>query len=309
MKQKKTIIAIIGIVIISIISFGALQQQKNKTETIKQEERKEVKSDIKKNDKNPFKSLSKANANTLDKLDRVVDKIITKKENFKPLDGLKEAEEILKALDVKDADLQTVHEAYTGVIETVKDPNVENLKAARTSMANMEDAEISDYMTNSYSDKLVGIVAQAKLQDREDIEKQTKPLTPQQVQAKKDAKVKADKAAAEKAKADKVEQDKQQAESKAKQDAQRETDRVAAEQAAQGSGDDISGTDAPNGNVMEEGGYVSPASPVNNGDGGVSSNNDAQNTANNTPTPPPSQGNDISGTDAPNGGVMEPGGW
>ena len=309
MKQKKIIIAIIGIVIISLISFGALQQQKNKKETIKQEEHKEVKSDVKKNDENPFKSLSKVNANTLDKLDRVVDKIITKKENFKPLDGLKEAEEILKALDVKDADLQTIHEAYAGVIETIKDPNVENLQAARTSMTNMKDAEISDYMTDAYSDRLVDIVTQAKLQDRDDIEEQTKPLTPQQVQAKKDAKVKADKAAAEKAKADKIEQAKQDAESKAKQDAQREADRVAAEQAAQGGGNDISGTDAPNGNVMEEGGYVPPAPPEKNDGGGASSNNDAQNAANNTPPQPPSQGNDISGTDAPNGGVMEPGGW
>ena len=312
---------------------------------------KEVKNTVKENQEDPFKTLSKAKAENVAKLDKAVAKVVTQKENFKPLDGLKDAEEALKTLDVKDADLQTVHEAYSGVIETLKDPNVENLQAARTSMANMKDAEISEYMTDSYSDKLVGIVTQAKLQNRETIEKQTKPLTPQQVQAKKDAKVKADKAAAEKAKADKAEQAKQQAESKAKQDAQREADRVAAEQAALG-GNDISGTDAPNGNVMEEGGYgdytppanngdggyvppappannggggyVPPAPPANNGGGGyvppappanngggASNNNDAQNAANNTPTPtpPPSQGNDISGTDAPNGYVMEPGGW
>ena len=59
----------------------------------------------------------------------------------------------------------------------------------------------------------------------------------------------------------------------------------------------------------ESDGYASPETggnytpPTNHGNS--SNNNDSQN----TPAPPPSQGNDISGTDAPNGHEMEPGGY
>ena len=59
----------------------------------------------------------------------------------------------------------------------------------------------------------------------------------------------------------------------------------------------------------ESDGYASPETggnytpPTNHGNS--SNNNGSQN----TPAPPPSQGNDISGTDAPNGHEMEPGGY
>ncbi|MGG5342405.1 hypothetical protein IGI58_001651 [Enterococcus sp. AZ020] len=314
-------LSIIGLILVGGISVSTIHQQNVKAERIKQETDKEVKNTVQENQEDPYKNLSKAKAENVERLDGAVSKVVAEKLNAKPLDGLKDAEAALAIIDVKDADLKSIHDSYTDVINVAKTPTIDNLQKARSAMANMEDAELSEHMLDEYEDKLIEIVSREKSINKADVDKQSKPLTPQQLKAKEDAKAKADKEAADKAKA---EVDKKVAdEAKAAADAA-ESARVAeaerqaaaqAEQATNGGGytpptDNGGGYTPP----ADNGGYTPPANnsgggastpPANNGGGGASSNNAAQDAASNTPVPPAppgaSQGQDTTGNDGPNG--------
>ena len=314
LKKNKIILSIIVIVLVGVISVGTIHQQKVKAERMKQEAKTEVKNTVQESQEDPYKNLSKANAENIAKLDKAVSKIITEKLNTKPLDGLKEAEEALKVLDIKEADLTSIHEAYAGIISVVKEPDVDTLQDTRTAMANMNDTEFSDYMINEYEDKLIEIVGRYKLIDLDQVKDRSKPLSPQQMKAKQAAKAKAEKEAADKAAADKKADEQAQRDNEAARKAEADRIAEAERQAANQAQNEAN-------NQNQNDGYVPPVDngytpPVDNGytppanNGGASNNGAAQDAANNTPTPqPPANNNDISGTDAPNGGVMEPGGW
>lgn len=316
MKNKKVIL-IIALVLVAIggISFGIVRQQNAKAEQITQQKKKEAKK-IKENQQDPYKNLSKVKAEKVSKLDGEVAKLVGQKKAVKPLDNLKNAEAALKELESQDADLKSVHEAYASVINTVKTPDLDTLQDARTAIANMDDTEISDHMADEFEDKLINIVSVAKLTDKEKVDEATKPLTPQQAQAKKEKKAKEAKDAEAKAKADAEREKKEQAANEAAREAAKKK-----EQEAANNSNSITGTEAPNGHEMEPGGYETPADngytppvdngytpPANNG-GGASNNNAAQDAANNVQTPTPPKGDTITGTEAPNGHEMEPGGW
>ena len=314
MKKKKVVLIIaLTLVIIGGVSFGIVRQQNTKAERITQQKKKEVKKDEKEDKKSPYKNLSKIKAEEVAKLDGEVAKLVGQKKAIKPLDNLKNAETTLKELDSKDSDLKSVHEAYASVINTVKTPDLDTLQDARTAIANMNDSEISKHMVDTFEDNLIDIVSVAKLTDRERVVEATKPLTPQQAQAKKDKKAKEAKEAEAQAKADAEREKKEQAANEAAREAAKKAEAVNNAQT-------ITGTEAPNGHEMESGGYETPTNdggytpPVNNGGGYVPpANNDGEtsnnNASNNVQAPTPPKGDTITGTEAPNGHEMEPGGW
>ncbi|MGG5342404.1 hypothetical protein [Enterococcus sp. AZ192] len=314
MKNKKITLSIIGLILVGGISVGAIHQQNVKAERVKQEEKNELKNTVQENQEDPYKNLSKAKAENVAKLDKTVSKIITEKLNTKPLDGLKDTEEALKTLDVKDADLKSIHDSYAGVVNVVKTPTIDTLQKARSAMANMEEADISDHMLDEYEDKLIEIVSREKSINKADVDKQSKPLTPQQLKAKEDAKAKADKEAADKAKAE--------ADKKVADEAKAAADKAEAARVAEAERQAATQDGAEQSQAINNGGggnYTPPVAdnsgggdytpPANNG-GGASSNDAAQDAASNTPTPaPPSKDLDTTGTNDINGNELEPGGW
>lgn len=338
MKKKKTLLtAVVAAIVVGGVSFGIVQQQNAKAERITQQKKKEVKKDEKKDKKDPYKNLSKVKAEKVTNLDDEVAKLVGQKKAIKPLDNLKNAEAALKELDSKDADLKSVHDAYASVINTVKTPELDTLQDARTAIANMDDTKISDHMADEFEDKLIDIVAVDKKTDKKQVAEATKPLTPQQAQAKKDKKA----------------QEAKDAEAKAKADAEREKKEHAANDAAQkAEADKQVANNQGNGNATQDNGHVAPPAeetytppadngggnytppanngggnytpPANNGGGtqtppatnnggGASNNNAAQDAANNVKPPKPPVTNQdnstITGNGAPNGWEPAPGGW
>lgn len=285
MKKKKIILSIIGLILVGGISVSIIHQQNVKGERVKQEEKSEVKNTVKENQEDPYQNIAKDKAVQVMAVDKAVSDAVKAKEDKKAQDEVNkkvtDAENEIGKLKGDDADTKSIREAYTDVVNVVKNPSIDNIQKARTSIANMKDSALAQHMEQSYEKPMANVVATVVNKTPKEVLNASKPLTAQQQKAKQDAANKAKADAEAKAKADA----KAKAEAKAKADADAKAKADAqAQQAQQAPAQQAPAQQAP--------AQQAPAQQAAQ---------DAQNNTNNN--------NGIMGNEAPNGGQMETPGW
>lgn len=220
---------------------------------------------VKKED--PYEGVQKDKIEKVKIAKKAVDEVI--ESNDEELERrIDDANKAIDNIGNETPELEAMQKAFSGIINVVQDPTIEQLQTARTNIANLSDLTFSNFLEKQFEDKLITIVSNKTNKTKEDIKKESQPLTPEQVKEKEEAKEKSEKEAKEKAERDRIEKEK--AEQIAKDQA------VEQEQANQNQAENNSNYVPP----VDNGSDQNYAPPVNSNENSLSNNQISKETDN-----------------------------
>lgn len=189
MKKKKELYFIAGLLAIlgGITAYAVLSQSGYG-------EPKEI-NIVKKED--PYGNIQKDKIDKVKTAKKAVDEVLSASEKELELKTT-EANKAINDIGDETPELKAIQNAFRGIIEVANNPTIDHLQIARSYIANLSDANFSTYLEKQYEDTLISIVSNKTTKTKEEVKKETQPLTLEQVKEKLETNAKAEKAAKEK---------------------------------------------------------------------------------------------------------------